>query len=180
MPARAGLGGRRVARLTLALALACSAGCASAPRAERVRAGPYFTVLAGFPDVEGRHVDVSAWRGKVVVIQFLTTWCFPCIATVPRLQDLESRYGAQGLSVVAVGMDIEGAQVLGPFQEVLGLRIPVLVADAALRDGKTAFGRITTLPTTVIVGRDGTVLVAYKGVPEQGGLESFVEDALKK
>ena len=180
MPARAGRRGGRVARLTLALALACSAGCASAPPAERLRADAYFTVLAGFPDVEGRHVNVSAWRGKVVVIQFVTTWCFPCIATAPRLQDLESRYGTQGLRVVAVGMDIEGAQVIGPFQETLGLHFPVLVGDAALRDGKTAFGRITTLPTTVIVGRDGTVLIAYKGVPEEGGLESFVEDALKK
>jgi thiol-disulfide isomerase/thioredoxin len=164
------------ARLTLALWLLCAAGCASAPPGPR--ADSYISALARLPDVEGHYVDVSSWRGRVLVVQFLASWCFPCFATAPRLQDLAQRYGKRGLSVVAVGMDLEGAQVLGPFQEQLGLGFPVLVSDSALREGRSAFGHITTLPTTVIVGRDGTVLSAFKGVPEQGSLETFIENAL--
>jgi thiol-disulfide isomerase/thioredoxin len=114
------------------------------------------------------------------VVQFVATWCFPCIATAPRLQELEKHYGSQGLSVVGVGMDLEGRQVLAPFQELLGLQYPVLVGSSALREGNTAFGRITTLPTTVIIGRDGTVLAAFKGVPTEGSLESFLEEALSQ
>jgi thiol-disulfide isomerase/thioredoxin len=156
--------------------LAC-AGCAGTPA--RPRADPGIAVLAGLPDVNGRYLDVSAWRGRVLVVQFLASWCFPCIATAPGLQQLAQRYGAQGLSVVAVGMDLEGSRVLGPFQEQLGLNYPVLVGNAALRDGQTAFGRITTLPTTVIIGRDGTLLTAFIGVPTEGSLETFIEEALK-
>jgi thiol-disulfide isomerase/thioredoxin len=177
LSARPGFCGGRPARLTVALVLLASAGCASTPT--RPRADPGFAVLAGLPDVNGRYVDVSAWRGRVVVVQFLASWCFPCVAIAPRLQDLEKRYAARGLSVVAVGMDLEGVRVLGPFQEQLGLNYPVLVGDTALREGKTAFGRITTLPTTVIIGRDGTLLTAFIGVPTEGSLEVFIEEALK-
>ena len=163
------------ARLTAALLLSLSA-CASAPL--RPPADPCLAVLAGLPDVNGRHLDVSAWRGRVVVVQFLASWCFPCIATAPRLEDLARRYGARGLSVVAVGMDLEGSLVLEPFQAQLGLHFPVLVGDADLRAGTTAFGHITTLPTTVIIGLNDTVLFAFKGVPAEGSLEGFVEEAL--
>jgi thiol-disulfide isomerase/thioredoxin len=180
LPTGACFRGGRAARLTFALALPLWVGCASAPAASRVRAEAYLAVLSTLPDVEGQLVQVMAWRGRVVVVQFVATWCFPCIATAPRLQELEQRYGARGLSVIAVGMDLEGAQVLGPFQQQLRLHYPVLVGNAALRDGKTAFGRITTLPTTVIIGRDGTVLAAFKGVPETGSLQSFLEGALKQ
>jgi thiol-disulfide isomerase/thioredoxin len=172
-----GVRGGRPARLTVALGLVCALGCASAPA--RPRADACIAVLAALPDVNGRRLDVTAWRGRVVVVQFLASWCFPCIATAPRLEDLEHRYGARGLSVVAVGMDLEGSLVLAPFQEQLGLHFPVLVGDAALREGKTAFGRITTLPTTVIIGRNDTVLEAFKGVPADGSLEEFLEEALK-
>ncbi len=164
------------ARLTVALVVLCAAGCASAPAGPR--ADSYISVLARLPDVEGHYVDVSAWQGRVLVVQFLASWCFPCFATAPRLQDLVQRYGKRGLSVVAVGMDLEGAQVLGPFQEQLRLSFPVLVSDRALREGRSAFGHVTTLPTTVIVGRNGTVLSAFKGVPEEGSLETFIENAL--
>ena len=175
LSARAGVGGQP-ARLTVALSLLVLAGCASAP--PRPRADACLAVLAGLPDVNGRYIDVSGWKGRVVVVQFLATYCFPCIATAPRLQDFVKRYGPRGLSVVAVGMDLEGARVLEPFQEQLALSYPVLVGDAALRDGQTAFGHITTLPTTVIIGRDGTVLAAFKGVAVEGSFQAFIESAL--
>lgn len=180
LPAGPRLRGGWAARLIRVLALGLALGCASAPAPNRVRADAYLSTLSTFPDVQGRTLASSQWRGRVLVVQFVATWCFPCIATAPRLQDLETRYGARGLSVVAVGMDLEGAVVLGPFQEQLHLTYPVLVGSDALRDGKTPFGRVTTLPTTVIVGRDGTVLAAFKGVPESGSLETFLEDALKQ
>lgn len=176
LSARPGGRGRWTPRLSVVLALLVATGCASAP--PRPRADPCLAVLAGLPDVSGQYLDVGAWRGRVVVVQFLASWCFPCIATAPRLQDLEKRYGARGLSVVAVGMDLEGWRVLEPFKETLGLDYPVLVGNAELRAGQTAFGHITTLPTTVIIGRDDTVLSAFKGVPAEGSLETFIEAAL--
>jgi peroxiredoxin len=77
-------------------------------------------------------------------------------------------------------MDLEGPQVLRPFADQLGLRFPVLLADDALRNGQTAFGRISLLPTTLIIGRDGRVVSVYAGVAEQGTLEPLIDEALRK
>jgi hypothetical protein len=71
------------------------------------------------------------------------------------LQQIYDQDQARGLVAIAVGMDLEGPQVLRPFADQLGLRYPVLVADDAVRSGQTAFGKVGLLPTTLIIGRDG-------------------------
>jgi hypothetical protein len=70
--------------------------------------------------------------------------------------------------------------VLRPFADQLGLRFPVLIADDALRNGQTAFGKVGLLPTTLIIGRDGRVVTVYAGVAEQVTLEPLIDEALRK
>ena len=158
------------------------AGCAgqSGNPPPKVDASPYLAELQRLPVLGGGWIDGSQLAGKVVVVQFLATWCFPCIATAPRLQEIYDHDQARGLVAIAVGMDLEGPQVLRPFADQLGLRFPVLVADDALRNGQTAFGKVGLLPTTLIIGRDGRVVTVYAGVAEQGTLEPLIDDALKK
>ena len=175
---------RSVGRLRALLALVWVLGCAGSSANVRPvghpDASPYLAELSRLPVLGGGWLDRSQLAGKVVVVQFLATWCFPCFATAPRLQELYDGYQQQGLAVVAVGMDLEGPQVLRPFADQLGLRFPVLVADDALRSGQTAFGKVGLLPTTLIIGRDGKVVSLYAGVAEQGTLEPLIADALKQ
>ena len=175
---------RSVGRLLALLAVLGTLGCAgpstSAQPVGHPDASPYLSELERLPVLGGGRIDRSKLSGKVVVVQFLASWCFPCFATAPRLQELFDRYEPQGLAVVAVGMDIEGSQVLRPFAEQLGLRFPVVVADDAVRAGQTTFGKVSLLPTTLIIGRDGKVITLYAGVAEQGSLEPLIVDALRK
>jgi len=178
-----GVGTRRAAALVgLGLALAgCAGQSANAPPSgEDADATRYLAELQRLPVLGGGWLDGSQLSGKVVIVQFLATWCFPCIATAPRLQEIYDTDHARGLVALAVGMDLEGAQVLRPFADQLGLRFPVLLADDALRNGQTAFGKIPLLPTTLIIGRDGRVVSVYAGVAEQGTLEPLIDEALRK
>jgi thiol-disulfide isomerase/thioredoxin len=178
-----GQGTRRAAALLgLGLALAgCAGQSANAPPSgQDADATRYLAELQRLPVLGGGWLDGSQLGGKVVIVQFLATWCFPCIATAPRLQEIYDQDQARGLVAIAVGMDLEGAQVLRPFADQLGLRFPVLLADDALRNGQTAFGRIALLPTTLIIGRDGRVVSVYAGVAEQGTLEPLIDGALRK
>jgi len=158
------------------------AGCAgqSGNPPPKVDASPYLAELQRLPVLGGGWLDGSQLGGKVVVVQFLATWCFPCIATAPRLQEIYDHDQARGLVAIAVGMYLEGPQVLRPFADQLGLRFPVLVADDALRSGQTAFGKVGLLPTTLIIGRDGRVVSVYAGVAESGTLEPLIDEALRK
>lgn len=176
-----GVGTRRAAAL-VGLALAgCAGQSANAPPSgEHADATRYLAELQRLPVLGGGWLDGSQLSGKVVIVQFLATWCFPCIATAPRLQEIYDTDQARGLVALAVGMDLEGAQVLRPFADQLGLRFPVLLADDALRNGQTAFGKIPLLPTTLIIGRDGRVVSVYAGVAEQGTLEPLIDEALRK
>jgi thiol-disulfide isomerase/thioredoxin len=81
-------------------------------------------------------------EGRVILVQFFATWCFPCLAAFPELKRVEERYAQRGLTVVAVGMDLEGTKVLTPFALHERPPFPILVADDEVRSGKSAFGKI--------------------------------------
>lgn len=60
-----------------------------------------------FTAVDGRAVDTSEWRGKVVLVDFWATWCGPCVAEVPKLRQIYDRYHARGFEVVGVSLDTD-------------------------------------------------------------------------
>ena len=160
-----------------ALVLGLCAACAGGPSARAARAD--FLPALDLPSVGPVATSVDALRGRVVLVNFMATWCFPCLQELPELIAVQRRFEAQGFSVVLVGMDLEGATVLEPFAEHYALPFPLLLADAELRKGETAFGLIRQLPTTVLLGRDGTALAAYTGVSDPAALEAAIARALR-
>ena len=158
-----------------------AAGCAgqSGNPAPKVDASPYLAELQRLPVLGGGGSTAASSRARW---WWRSSW--PPGASLhrdrPRLQQIYDQDQARGLVAIAVGMDLEGPQVLRPFADQLGLRYPVLVADDALRNGQTAFGKVGLLPTTLIIGRDGRVVSIYAGVAEQGTLEPLIDEALRK
>jgi thiol-disulfide isomerase/thioredoxin len=155
-------------------AAALLAGCSHVPKLspEEVRE------LLALPAVGPVAFDPSRTGGKVVLIDFFATWCFPCLEDMPNLEALHKRYNAQGLEILAVGMDREGAVVLEPFANHYQFRFPVLVANDPIREGSSPFGPIRVLPSTVLIGRDGRVIAAYGGIADPDQLTRLVERAL--
>ncbi|MCU0698870.1 MAG: TlpA family protein disulfide reductase [Myxococcaceae bacterium] len=122
--------------------------------------------------------DRSAFGGKVVLVTFIATWCFPCLTDLATLDKLERDFGAKGFRQVVVGMDLEGRKVLEPFAAEYRLSYPLLVGDERLRKGQTPFGQIRELPARVLFDRQGEVIAAYSGVVSPTDLEAKVREAL--
>jgi thiol-disulfide isomerase/thioredoxin len=120
---------------------------------------------------------LRAVHGKVVVIDFWATWCEPCARTMPRLQELQSRFPGR-LLVVGVtklyGGDgssedpaVELARIKA-FADARGVHYPILVADS---EENLSNYRVTALPTVVIVDPAGRV--SYYWVAERGAQEAI-------
>ncbi|MFZ5442687.1 MAG: TlpA family protein disulfide reductase [Myxococcota bacterium] len=153
---------------------ALAAGCS--PRPPGAALADFRTFMSALPRETAGTVPFEPWKleGRVVLVTFLATWCFPCLTELVVLQHLERDWGEKGFSNVVVGMDLEGRAVLDPFVEGYRLTCPVLVGDDRLRSGETVFGRIRELPSRVLFARSGDVVVGYAGVSQFEDLERLV------
>jgi len=112
------------------------------------------------PDLAGRDVDLSSFKGEVVLVNFWATWCEPCREEMPSLQRLQQKLGGKGLRVLAVNVG-EGAARIRQFLE----RTPVslsIVRDAD-SDVMKAW-RVRMLPASFLVDRRG--MLRYQIVGE--------------
>jgi peroxiredoxin len=149
-------------------------GCAHSPLAD---IEPSNLVLE---DTEGARVRLSAYQGQVVLVNFFATWCFFCLGEIERLSELQARRGSEGLQVVGIGLDREGAAVLSPFRQFNHLGFPVLIgADRFAAEG-LPFAPVTVLPTTYLVGRDGRVREKWEGQLPDALFAKVVDAALRR
>jgi len=131
---------------------------------------PAVTLIA----LDGKSVDLSDTRGRVVVLDFWASWCGPCRESLPKLDKLLQESDAKEIVGYAINFGEEAAKakefVLGS-----GLKMPVLLDS----DGK--FSRslgVNALPTTLIIGRDGLIKAVVVGADEEG-VRSAVDSAMK-
>ena len=156
--------------MTLALVLAA---CAHVPPGPTVQ-----QAVGSLPfDAVGNYVPARS-LGRVTVVTFIATWCFPCLVDLPVLTHLQKDH-PDDLVVLLVGMDLEGRKVLEPFAAMNELQLPLIVANDRIRGGETPFGPIKELPTRFIFRRDGTLSFAYVGVAEPRALIDAVERELR-
>jgi thiol-disulfide isomerase/thioredoxin len=126
------------------------------PRDEMIRMDLIGTFAPPWRDVQAVSgsfpASLGALRGRVVLIDFWATWCAPCRVAIPKLDAMQARYGAQGLSVLGVTAD-EAADV-AVFAQRMGMRYGVAVDT----HGKTSrtYG-VVSLPTLVVVDKRGVV-----------------------
>jgi peroxiredoxin len=105
-------------------------------------------------DLAGQTVTLSSFRGKkAVYIDFWATWCGPCRAALPGLQDLSDKFTDQGLEVVMIDQG-ESLEQVRYFIDRKQYSFRVLLdSDSAVGD---AYG-VRGIPTSVLVDRRGVV-----------------------
>lgn len=113
--------------------------------------------------------DAPALAGKPVMIEFWGTWCGPCVASMPHVQDLWARYRERGL--VVVGVSFETSDVISGFATKHGYTMPM--ASDPEKKLVEAYG-IDGWPTTFVIDKDGKVI--FRGWPTHA--EPFIQQAL--
>ena len=96
--------------------------------------------------------SLASLRGHVVLLDFWATWCGPCRVVIPKLDELQARYGAQGLNVL--GVSTEGSQEVALFAQRMAMHYGVAVDKHAATT--RAYG-VYSLPTLVVIDKRGVV-----------------------
>lgn len=104
-------------------------------------------------DLTGRPSSLSAYKGKVVFLNFWATWCGPCRAEIPSMEQLYTELKDEGLAIVAVNSQ-EPLEQVSAFVEDTGMSFPVLL-DSTGKVG-AAYG-VRAIPTTYIIDPQGAI-----------------------
>jgi peroxiredoxin len=149
------------------------------PKAARSIA-PGFTLI----DAHGERIDLSDFRGKVVLLDFWATWCGGCKLEIPWYMEFDKKLRGRGLAVIGVSMDEEGWKVVRPFlarkidAETGGntaMKYPVVIGNDKLAKEY----RLTSMPMTLLIDREGRIALSHTGVVNRADFESHILQLLK-
>jgi thiol-disulfide isomerase/thioredoxin len=162
----------------LALLAAVLAGCSlQQDVASHPESGP--KVGAPAPEVRGTTLsggsfDLAAERGHPVVIDVYGSWCAPCRAQQPQLNQVAARYQPRGVAMVGIGFR-DGTAQLRSYDADNHVPYPTVEDDS----GDVAAGlAVLSPPTTVVVDAAGRVAATYFGGVEASALGGVLDRLL--
>ena len=110
-------------------------------------------------DLNGVTHSIADYKGRPVLINSWATWCPPCKAEMPALHEFYLKHKAEGFELLAINSG-EGRSAVQQFIGQTGFTFPVLLdTNKDVLDGLGVSG----LPTSIFVGRDGTVKTIHVG-----------------
>lgn len=154
---------RRAAVPAIVLLLAAAAASAAAT--------PDFSFKVA--SLSGGTLADEDFRGKIVIIDVWATWCGPCRMVIPHLVRLQEKYKDSGVAVLGLNSDDDtdtaaGRETVARFVKDLGINYPIGLMNAR------TYAEITrvmgsspdsgfSLPTTIVLSRDGRIVRRYPG-----------------
>ena len=127
-------------------------------------------------DASGKSLQLSALKGKVVLLNFWATWCGGCEVEIPWLIDFQKQYEGKGLAVVGVSTDADGWKSVRPYMSEKKMNYTVVLGDDDLQKSYA----LTSMPMTIIIDREGRVAATHVGLPARADYESELQTILKE
>ncbi len=125
-------------------------------------------------DLDHRRLNLRAYRGKVVLLNFWATWCAPCQVEMPSFVSWQRKYGPRGLQVIGISMDDDPALVRAAYLK-LKLNYPVAMGDVKLGD---LYGGVLGLPMTFLIDRHGKIRAEFQGEADLNKIQSQLQSLL--
>ena len=120
-------------------------------------------------DLNGKPVSISDFRGKIVFLNFWTTWCFDCRIEMPHMEKLHQKFKNKEFEMVAVNLQEPVSQVKQFFRDYKLTFTTLLDSDGAAG----AHFRITSIPTTFILNKQGIIIGKVMGPRNWDGKKAF-------
>jgi len=123
----------------------------------------------------GGQVKLSSLHGKAVLVNFWATYCGPCKIEMPWLDELQKKYGPQGLQILGVAMDEIDDKPIIDFVHHRGVSYTILKGTDNVGD---MYGGVDRLPLTYFVDRSGKIVHEIVGLVSESEIEKGIHEAL--
>ena len=123
--------------------------------------------------LQGEQVSLSDYKGKIVILNFWTSWCGPCKEEMPHMQSFyEKHTDVAMLAVNLTTMDL-GIDAVKQFVNEFGLSFPILLDEA---DVVGTQYNILTIPTSYIIDTEGRIFKEVIGPMDEVMMEELVTE----
>ena len=129
-----------------------------------------------FRTLNGEQIAMESLRGKVVLVNFWATSCSTCVQEMPEMVETYKKYSDRGLEFIAVAMSYDPPNYVLNYSE--SRQLPFKVALDSDGQAAKSFGDVKLTPTTFVIGKDGSILKRYVGIPEFASMHQLLEKAL--
>lgn len=139
---------------------------------------PVLAPAISFRDPEGKVVQLSDLKGKVVFINFWATWCPPCIAEMPSIEALYKKF-EDNQDIVFLIVEIEAnAEKAQQFMSSKNLSLPIYFPESEISEAYLS----GSIPTTVIIDKTGAIASRNEGMADYSSQEvsDYISELIHK
>ncbi len=137
-----------------------------------------FSLQAAIADVTAGEFNLPEHKGYVVYLDFWASWCGPCVASFPWLNQLKTDLEGSGLRVISVNLDANHDDATAFLQ-----KFPASFKVLFDPDGRLAKQyQVEGMPSSYLFDRDGNLVARHIGftLRDQSKLRNLVESTLKE
>ena len=137
---------------------------------------PKTAVNISFNGPAGKQLALEEFHGKTILLNLWATWCVPCRAEMPELDELQKDFGGETFEVVAVNIDTARLDRRQKFLEQIGVKHLKFYADKEAKSFQVLkqAGKVFGLPATFLIGPDGCE------IGRMAGAAAWASDQAKK
>jgi peroxiredoxin len=153
-------------RAFAAVALLVLVACHADPRPLR-KLAPDFKL----DDSSGAPIQLSAYKGKVVLLDFWETYCGGCRTEIPWYMEFQKKYQGEGFSAIGVSLDDNGWKSVKPFLQESPVNYPIVIGNDEL---VKLYGGFNAMPVTLLIDRSGRIADYHVGVVDRAQFEDHI------
>lgn len=128
-------------------------------------------------DSKGAPVNLSAYNGRVVLLDFWATWCEGCKEEIPWFMEFQNKYGQKGLAVVGASLDDDGWKSVKPYLRQHGINYRIVIGTL---ESAKQFGVGKGMPVTLLIDRNGKIADIHPGMVDKDAFEREIQTLLKE
>jgi thiol-disulfide isomerase/thioredoxin len=133
---------------------------------------PDFTLT----DLDGKTLQLSDFKDRPVLLNFWATWCPPCRAEIPSIEEIHRNHASSdGLVIIGISLDSTGVQAVKEFVKEANMTYRIAMGTEKIVQD---YGNIQGIPATFLINRKGEVVRKLVGYQSHEALEKAVKEIL--